>query len=149
MNDTNRENINISDTLLKEIINQTGNVFSPMINFINSYYTGVPTFNRFKSETGIKPTGEAIGGIENPYRRKAYEAGKMANHYRKAVEQSRKNLANVVKRLENQNFPTNNKYRQREYAQLRRLRGELERAGRQWSNEAKAFNDKDFRLLNQ
>ena len=27
MNDTNRENINISDTLLKEIINQTGNVF--------------------------------------------------------------------------------------------------------------------------
>ncbi len=149
MNDTNRANINISDTLLKEIINQTGNVFSPMINFINSYYTGVPTFNGIKSETGIKPTGEAIGGIENLYRQEAYEAGKMANHYRKAVEQSRKNLANVVKRLQNQNFPTNNKYRQQEYAQLRRLQGELERAGRQWSNEAKTFNDKDFRLLNQ
>ena len=78
---SNINEANISDTLLRDLISQTGNVFSPMINFINSYYTGVPTYDGIKSKTG-----EAIGGMENSYRQTAYEAGKIANHYRKAVE---------------------------------------------------------------
>ena len=51
--------------------------------------------------------------------------------------------------MQNQNFPTNNKYRQQEYVQLRRLQGQLERAEHQGINKAKFFNEKDFRLLNQ